>query len=1073
MFLSNLSIKRPVFTTMVMAAFVVLGLFAYRRLNVDEFPNVDLPVVTVTTTWPGAGPESVESDVTKKIEEALNPVAGVKQISSQSLEGVSSVVVMFNLNVKTVDAANDVREKLARLRPELPADIKDPVIERLDPASRPILSLTLSSESLSMRQLTEIADDLLRKRLENVPGVGKVTLVGGEKREIEVLIDPARLAAQGLTVGDVVSALRQGNVDMPAGRLERGPRETLLRISGRVKDVRAFPDLPLRALGGAVVRLGDVAQIRDGTEERRSASLLASGHPGQGEGLKITRTVALEVQKQSGANTVEVADTIMARLDELRSALPAAAKLDVAIDNSIFIKSSLHQVREDLVLGAILTVLIVFLFLHSWRSTVITGLTLPISVIGAFLAIWAAGFTLNQLTFMALTLAIGLLIDDAIVVRENIVRHAQMGKDHHTAARDGTSEIGLAVMATTFSIVAVFVPVAFMGGIVGRFFFQFGITISVAVLLSLFVSFTLDPMMSSVWADPPATHGGLLYRIVTRFNAAFDALSVRYRGVISWALAHRGATMGLTLLVFIGSLGLGPLIGFAFFPDIDRGEFIVMLRTPVGSSLSYSEAKAREVIAELHKDPDVRYTYTTIGAGATGTVNNGQIFVKLAPRKDRKRPVQQIRPDARARLAQLVDVSTTLVDSGGIGGPMAPLQISVKGTDLAELDRVAQQTLQLVAKTPGVVDAQIGQEKTKPELRLTIDRQRAADVGVNVGEVAQVLRTLVSGEVAGNFEDENAKTYDIRVRLPGTARTSRDDVAKLLVPGAPRPEGGRLLVPLDQVAVMKAGLGPSKIERIDLQREVRITGNVEGRALGDISKDIRDGVAKMGLKAGYSVDLGGQSKDLQETVGYVLESLILAIIFIYLVLASQFESFLQPLAIMLSLPLSMVGVFIAMLVTRGNMNMMAMIGIIMLMGLVTKNAILLVDHANQRREEGLGREEALIVAGEVRLRPIMMTTLAMIGGMLPLALALGEGSEFRSPMARAVIGGLISSTLLTLIVVPVVYTYLDGLGAWIISKLKPADQDHGGGHGGGHGEIQAAVSPAPSEARRPPSADAD
>lgn len=1048
MLLSDLSIRRPVFTTMVMAAFVVLGVFAYRRLNVDEFPNVDLPVVTVTTNWPGAGPESVESDVTKKIEEALNPVSGVKQISSQSLEGVSSVVVFFNLKVRTVDAANDVREKLSRLRPELPTDIKDPIIERLDPAASPIVSLSLSSATIPLRDLTELADDLLRKRLENVPGVGKVTLVGGQKREVEVLLDPARLYAQGLSPVDVIDAIKHANLDLPAGRIERGPRETLLRVAGRVRKVADFADLPLRAgSGGVEVRLGDVATIRDGAEERRSLSLLAQGS-GPAVTPSLTRSVSLQIQKQSGENTVSVAEGVIERLEELRRELPAAAKLEVVVDNSFFIKASLESVKEDLFLGALLTVLIVFLFLHSWRSTVITGLTLPISVIGAFTAVWAAGFTLNQLTLMGLTLAIGLLIDDAIVVRENIVRHLAAGKDHRQAARDGTSEIGLAVLATTLSIVAVFVPVAFMGGIVGRFFFQFGITVSVAVLLSLFVSFTLDPMMSSVWADPNSAAGGkgLFARWVAAFERGFARVSGAYRRLIGWALSHRLATLGLTAGIFVVTLGLGPLIGFAFFPDVDRGEFVVLFRTPVGSSLSYSEKKARELVRELHRDPDVAYTYTTIGAGATGTVTGGQVYVKLKKRRHRLRPIQQIRPEARERLAQLIDVTTALVDSGGIGGPMAPLQISVKGTDLARLDAVAQQVLKAVAATRGVVDAQIGQENTKPEVRLRIDRQRAADLGVKVNDLAQTLRTLVAGEVAGNYEDEEARTHDIRVRLPAAERSAPEDVSRLLVAGrSTGPDGTRTLVSVDQVAALLPAVGPSKIDRIDLAREVRISGNLEGRALGDVSNDIRSAVDRLDLPPGYTVDLGGQSKDLKETVGYVLESLILAIIFIYLVLASQFESFLQPLAIMFSLPLSLVGVFLAMLLTRGNMNIMAMIGLIMLMGLVTKNAILLVDHANQRRAppESLGREAALIAAGQVRLRPIVMTTLAMIFGMLPLALALGEGSEFRSPMARAVIGGLVSSTLLTLVVVPVVYTYLDGIGARIARWFRKGTTEAG------------------------------
>ena len=1050
MVLSDISIKRPVFITMIMLAFVVLGGFAFRRLSVDEFPNVDLPVITVTTVWPGAGPESVESDISKKIEESLNTVAGVKQISSQSLEGVSSVVVVFHLNVKINDAANDVREKISRIKSDLPQDAKDSLIERLDPGDKPILALALSSDALSLKELTELADSSLRKKLENVPGVGKVTLVGGAKREIEVLLDPARLDARNLLPTDVINGLKSSNLDLPAGRIERGSQETLLRVAGRVHEVREFAELPLRMPTGGVTRLGDVATLRDGTEEKRSLSLVTRGLWSEGsKDYNVKPSVALEIRKQSGQNTVQVADSVRERMAELRGELPAEVQLDVVIDNSVFIRASVNQVEEDLLLGAILTVAIVFLFLQSWRSTVITGLTLPISVIGAFTAIWAAGFTLNQLTLLALTLAIGLLIDDAIVVRENIVRHAEMGKDHVRAAKEGTDEIGLAVLATTFSIIAVFVPVAFMGGIIGRFFFQFGITISVAVLLSLFVSFTLDPMMSSVWPEPhhkDPSQRNVFMRAIGGFNTAFDRLSLGYRSVIAWALRHRMATVGLTTLIFGVTIGIAPLVGFSFFPETDRGEFIVMLRTPVGSSLNYTDTKAREILQRIHEDRDIAYTYSTIGAGATGTVTEGQVYVKLKGKKERKRSIFQIRPEVRERISELVDVSTSVVDAGGVGGPQSPLQISVKGPDLAQLDAISKQVLARVQATQGAVDVQISQENTKPELRLAIDRQRAADLGVSVAEIATTLRVLVAGDLAGNFEDKNAETYNIRVRLPSTGRTSQKDIARLFVPGAMRAEGGRTLVALDQVANLSRGVGPSKINRIDLAREVRITGGVEGRPLGDVSTDIKNAVAKLDLPPGYVVDLGGQSKDLKETVGYFVETLFLAIVFIYLVLASQFESFLQPLAIMLSLPLSLIGVFGAMLVSRGTMNMMSMIGLIMLMGLVTKNAILLIDNANQRRAEGLGREEALIAAGEIRLRPILMTTLAMIFGMLPLALALGEGSEFRSPMARAVIGGLISSTVLTLVVVPVVYTYLDSLGDFIVRKFGSSSEPHAGGH---------------------------
>jgi HAE1 family hydrophobic/amphiphilic exporter-1 len=547
------------------------------------------------------------------------------------------------------------------------------------------------------------------------------------------------------------------------------------------------------------------------------------------------------------------------------------------------------------------------------------------------------------------------------------------------------------------------------------------------------------------------------------FNRGFDGLARQYRSVISWALRHRVATLIMTAGVFVGTMMLGPLIGFGFFPDVDRGEFIVVMRTPVGSSLNYTEQKTHELLRAIHEDPEVAYSFTSIGGGNTGTVTDGQIYVKLKPKKERKRTIFQIRPGVRDRIAQIVDVTTSVVDAGGIGGPQSPLQISVKGAELTQLDQLAQKVLAIASQTKGAVDVQISQENTKPELRLHIDRQRAADVGVNVSEIATTLRALVAGEVAGNFEDKNSRTYDIRVRLPSSGRTNQKDIARLFVPGAPKPEGGRTLVALDQVANISRGVGPSKINRIDLSREIRITGGVEGRPLGDVSTDIKNAVDKLGLPEGYTVDLGGQTKDLKETAGYALETLILAIVFIYLVLASQFESFLQPLAIMMSLPLSMIGVFLAMLASRGTINMMTMIGVIMLMGLVTKNAILLIDNANQRRQEGHERSEALIAAGEVRLRPIIMTTLAMIFGMVPLAAALGEGSEFRSPMARAVIGGLISSTLLTLIVVPVVYTYLDGMGSFFAGLWRGKDAHAGegahhgatphagNGNGNGHG----------------------
>ena len=1040
MWFTRVSIANPVMAVMVMFAFVVLGLFSYQRLKVDQFPEIEFPTVVVQIDYPGAAPEVVESEVTRKVEEAVNTIAGINQLYSRSYETSSVVIVQFNLDVDGRRAADDVREKLAIVKAGFRDEVKEPRVSRFDPAARPVFSLALTSPdgSQSMQTLTTYADQVVKKRLENVRGVGSVTLVGGLKREINIYLKPQAMEAFGVGVDAVMAAVRTENQDLPAGALRGRELERTVQIVGRIPRPEALGQIVVARRNGQPVRLAQVADVVDGPEEVESLAL----YNGQ-------RTLALEVQKSQGENTIEVVDGLQAAAKAIRPQLPQGMALEVVRDNARPIRVSVANVQRTLVEGALLTIGIVFLFLNSWRSTVITGLTLPIALIGTFLFMYVFGFTINTITLMALSLCVGLLIDDAIVVRENIVRHAEMGKDHVRAAKEGTDEIGLAVLATTFSIIAVFVPVAFMGGIIGRFFFQFGITISVAVLLSLFVSFTLDPMMSSVWPEPhhqDPSKRNFFMRAVASFNVAFDRMSVGYRAIIEWALAHRIATVIATTLIFVATLGLGPLVGFSFFPETDRGEFIVMLRTPVGSSLTYTESKTREILHRIHEDKDIAYTYSTIGAGATGTVTEGQIYVKLRSKKERSRSIFKIRPDVRERIAQLVDVSTSVVDAGGVGGPQSPLQISVKGPELSQLDTISKQVLATVQATQGAVDVQISQENTKPELRLSIDRQRAADLGVSVAEIATTLRVLVAGDLAGNFEDKNAETYNIRVRLPSTGRTSQKDVARLFVPGAMRAEGGRTLVALDQVANLSRGVGPSKINRIDLAREVRITGGVEGRPLGDVSTDIKNAVAKLELPSGYVVDLGGQSKDLKETVGYFMETLFLAIVFIYLVLASQFESFLQPLAIMLSLPLSLIGVFAAMLVSRGTMNMMSMIGLIMLMGLVTKNAILLIDNANQRRAEGLGREEALIAAGEIRLRPILMTTLAMIFGMLPLALALGEGSEFRSPMARAVIGGLISSTVLTLVVVPVVYTYLDSLGLYFSRKFGGSTEPHTPGH---------------------------
>ncbi len=1032
MFLSDLSIKRPVLATMMIMALVVLGLFSYRRLSIDLFPDIDFPFLVIQTRYPGASPESVEREVTKKIEEAINPVQGVKQVQSTSTEGFSTIFVEFNLETNIMDAQADVRSKIDAIRLDLPNDIDPPIISRANPSDQPIMSLAVRGQGWPLRELTRLADEVVSRRIENIPGVGNVSIVGGLKREIHILLQPDRMEALGVSPDMVVNAINRENEDVPAGRVEGGNNESLVRVQGRVKNPSDFANLVVTVRGGIAVRLGQVANIEDSQEEARDAAYL----DGQ-------RAVAMEVRKVSGANTVDVADGVKEVIADLNRTLPGGVRLDMINDNSTWIRNSVEDVQATLVEGAALTVLIVFLFLNSWRSTVITGLTLPVSVISAFVAIYAFGFTLNTMTLMALSLAIGMLIDDAIVVRENIVRHVERGEDHYGAARHGTSEIGFAVLATTSSVIAVFIPVAFMKGIVGRFFYAFGITVAFAVLVSLFVSFTLDPMLSSLWYDPQAEGGaprGPIGRVLERFNNSFRTVGKRYRGLIAWALDHRLLTMGIASAAFIAAMslfGLG-LVGGQFMPQSDQERAALEVETPVGSSLDYTESKAIEVSRWLATQPEVELTYATIGgAQQNNAVNKGQIFIKLTPKDTRKRTQQQFESFLREAGPQFQGVALRPAQIG-MGGGRSPILINLQGPELSRLQAMSDRALETIRDVPGLVGLKSSLEGRKPELVLDVNRDLAADVGLGIGAIGASLRPVLSGQKAGNWEDETGLAHDVIVQLAPESRESESDLGRIPLASSriDARTGGPVMIPLAQVANIRRSAASDQIKRLNLERVATIEGNYEGRALTDVVRDVRTRLAGIELPTGYRFNYGGEQESFVETVGYIIESLVLAILFIYLILASQFGSFLQPLAIMISLPLSLVGVMLALMVTRGTFNIISMIGVIMLMGLVTKNAILLVDFANKARGRGSDRRQALIDAGELRLRPIVMTTLAMIFGMLPTALALGAGSEFRAPMAHAVIGGLITSTLLTLVVIPVVYTYLDDFGLRVSSLIK-------------------------------------
>ncbi|MEY4584494.1 MAG: hypothetical protein RJB10_991 [Pseudomonadota bacterium] len=1036
MWFTQVSLKNPVFATMAMLAIVVLGLFSYQRLQVDQFPNIDFPVVVVIAEYPGASPEIIESEVSKKVEEGVNSIAGISALTSRSYEGQSVVIIEFQLHVNGRKAADDVREKMAAIRPSFRTEVKEPRVLRFDPSSRSIWSLAVlpddkaGAKPLTAVELTNWTDQTLKKRLENVRGVGSVTLVGGTKREINIYLNPQSLDALGITPEQVANAIRTENQDLPAGAIRSLSQERVVQIEARMKRAEDFNKIIVGRKNGSAIRVDQVARVVDGAQEIDSLAL----YNGQ-------RTLMLQVQKSQDDNTIAVVDGLKKTIEEISKTLPPGVKLEQINDSSRPIRVAVNNVRQTLFEGAALTILIVFLFLNSWRSTIITGLTLPISIIGTFLFMNLFGFTINNITLMALSLCVGLLIDDAIVVRENIVRHVQMGKSAYDASMDGTKEIGLAVLATTLSIVAVFLPIGFMGGIVGKFFHEFGITIVAAVLLSMFVSFTLDPMLSSIWHDPSIEEHGrkgppvTLYdktigRVTGLFDSATESMSNGYQGILRWSLKHKLVTVGMAIAVFVGSIFMVPLLGTEFVPKADFSETSVSFYTPVGSSLEVTEAKAKQVEAIMREFPEVKYTLATVNTGNAAGKIYANVYVRLVDRKDRSRNADQLSNVLRERLKQVPGITVTHAGLLDAVGGNKQVEFSLQGPDLKELERLAQLVLSKVQNVPGLVDLDSSVKPNKPTVSIEVKREAASDLGLGVSQIASQLRTLIAGVTVGTWRASDDQTYDVNVRLEPQSRDTPQDIERLPFTIGTNADGTSRVIRLSQVATVKESTGSNQINRRDLTREVAINGNVFNRSAGEVSADIKAILEGVSFPPGYRYQFGGSTKNMNESFAYAISALVLAIVFIYMVLASQFKSFLQPLALMTSLPLTLIGVVLALLMFRSTLSMFSVIGVVLLMGLVTKNAILLVDFAIRSREEGLERTEALLLAAKVRLRPILMTTLAMIFGMVPLAFALSEGSEQRAPMGQAVIGGVITSSLLTLVVVPVMYCYMDDLANW-------------------------------------------
>ena len=1034
MWLTRVSINNPVFAAMIMLALMVIGLLATFRMKVEEFPNIEFPFVVVNTVYSGASPEVIETDITKKIEDQVNTIAGVKEVTSVTQQGLSQVIVQFDLNIPSDVAAQNVRDKLALVTPSFRDEVTTPIVAQYNPADAPVVSVTFRSDKMSLRELSTYLDNTVKKQLQTVTGVGRVDILGGRQRQIRVLLNPTQMNAYKVSVNQISNALRSENVELPVGTITNQNQEMVIQVNGLVKTPNEFNQIIVaqnRSSTGAIVPvyLSQVAQVVDGQAEAESASL-QNGQP----------AVAMDIIKMSDANVIDVVNKTQQRLAEIQSTLPPGVTMTVVADSSKSIRGSLNNVVRTLIEGAILAVFIVWLFLGSWRSTIITGLTLPISLLGTLAAIWTFGFSINMMTLLALALCIGLLIDDAIVVRENIVRHVGMGKHHRQAALDGTQEIGLAVLATTLVIVAVFLPVAFMSGIIGRFFYQFGVTVSTAVLLSLFVSFTLDPMLSSIWPDPDAVHqhdplnGRVSFRkrpiawLLAGFQRLLDRLTNLYSHILAWSLRHRLITVLIAIASLVAAFFAVGLVGKEFVPQADMNEIKVKFETPVNANIDYTQQKAAQVNAVLQSFPEVTNTYATVNAMSYSGNNRVQVNVSLVPKDERTRGLDALNRAMREQLQQVGGIKVTSVAAAdmAVSGGLKPIMISIKGNDLDELQRLSNEFMQKLSNVNGLVDLESTLKQPKSMVNVTINREAANDADLSIGQIGQALRPLLAGDNVSTFKDDNGNNIDVNVRLNDDNRQTISQLQSMYLSSSRMDSNGQpILIPLSQVANFSETLGAPQINRRSLFREVVIQANTDGKPAGDIGADITKIQNEMKLPPGYSFAVQGSNKDMAESIGYATTALGLAIIFIYMLLGSQFNSFLYPVAIMASLPLSLIGVFFALFLFGSSLNMFSIIGIIMLMGLVCKNAILLIDFIKESLSNGLSRTESIMLAGQTRLRPILMTTAAMVMGMIPLALGIGEGSEQQAPMAHAIIGGVITSTLLTLIVVPVIYTYLD------------------------------------------------
>jgi HAE1 family hydrophobic/amphiphilic exporter-1 len=1036
--LAELCVRRPVFASVLILSFVVVGAFGFGQLGLDRLPQVDFPTVTVTTRLPGAAPEQVESEVTDKVEEAVNTISGIDQLSSNSSEGISQVIVTFRLEKSADVAAQEVRDRVNRILPLLPRTVTQPTVEKQDPDAAPILTIAVTAKK-PIRDVTEYTDKVLRRRLESADGVGQVLVLGGRKRQVNVWVDADRLRAYNLTVNDVSRTLQSQNADIPGGRIDEGATSTTMRTRGRVERPDEFGDLVLRQVDGHPVQIKDVARIDDGVAE---ATTLASidGDP----------TVLLQVRKQSGTNTVEVVNNVKERLGDIEQALPPGYALRIVRDQAEFIEASIRSVEEHLIVGSLLAAFVVLLFLGNLRSTVIAAISIPTSIIATFALLWYMDFTLNMLTMLALTLSVGIVIDDAIVVLENIYRFIEeKGMSPMQAAVEGTREIGLAVMATTLSLVAIFAPVGFMSGMVGRFMRSFGLTMAFAVIVSLLVSFTLTPTMSARWLKvKPRTEDEEHHVHDSKHTKIFGPLDRIYTRMLEWSMAHRGLVAVVAVLVLFSSVPMFRIVNINFTPQDDQSEFDVSLRAPEGASLEATEVMANRVASAIRQIPEVVYTMITVAGDSAGTLNTASVYVRLKPIADRERDqfviMDLVRNEVLPKSAP-AGVKTSLqapgIGGGGGGGQggQGDVTFVLQGPDLRTLERASNTLAEKARAIPGLVDVDTSLRVGKPEMSVRLDRPKAADLGVQVSDAADALRLLVGGDQVTTY-NEAGEQYEVHLRAEAHNRESEAAIARLTVPSS------RLgSVALENIASFAHGDAPADIRRLNRQRQVTIGANMlPGTSQSAAQEQIAAAAAQLGLPSEYRTGFAGRSRELNRTASAFLQALALSLIFMYLVLAAQFESWLHPVTILLSLPLTLPFALLSIVVFGQSLNIFSALGMLVLFGVVKKNSILQIDHANQLKEAGLDTRHAIVQACRDRLRPILMTTLAFVAGMIPLVLTSGVGSATNHAIGFVVIGGQTLVLLLTLLVTPVAYSLFEDAReqrlvprgfTWIRSKL--------------------------------------